>query len=149
MKSPEIAWTPAHSAAASKEGWDIFDVDGAGYFEIQKIDDAKRFKTDAAAVRFVGRRAAATSSRNGSRYLIARAIHRWYVKNRKRPQVGKPFHADSRKADRGTRAEIDLSALAQVAIVSDEDAQHGYEGDSVTGECKHCDRPAHDRIHNK
>ena len=97
MNAPESQWTAVHSTAASKEGWDIFDVDGAGYFEIQKIDEANRFASDEEAVRFVGQRAAAASRTNTSHHFVALSIHRWYVENRKRPEVGKLFKVDARK----------------------------------------------------
>jgi hypothetical protein len=35
---------------------------------------------------------------------------------------------------------------AAIASVTDEEAEHAYERDK-NGECCHCDRPEHDRIH--
>ena len=52
-------------------------------------------------------------------------------------------------ADSGTEFHIDLPPLALVSVVSDEDAKHEYEADSIDGGCKYCDRPSHDRVHGK
>ena len=35
---------------AMDKGYDIFDYDGTGMLEIEKVDDSKRFKTDEEAV---------------------------------------------------------------------------------------------------
>lgn len=36
MTPPGMEWTDAHSEASTNEGWDIFDVNGSGYLEIQR-----------------------------------------------------------------------------------------------------------------
>ncbi|HEY0943930.1 MAG TPA: hypothetical protein VGD81_01640 [Opitutaceae bacterium] len=49
--APDIEWTPADSAAADKEGWNLFNVETSP--EIQRDDEADLFPTDDAAVEFV------------------------------------------------------------------------------------------------
>jgi hypothetical protein len=80
----EIEWSDANSAAASLEGWDVFDVDGRGYFEIQKVDDLNVFESDEDAVEHV-RRKAATSSEEY--YRVALEIHDWFLAHQKRPAI--------------------------------------------------------------
>lgn len=49
-----IRWRSEDSAAASRQGWDIFYVGGSSrQFELERVDEAARFATDAIAWRFV------------------------------------------------------------------------------------------------
>lgn len=47
-----LEWTLADSEAAAVEGWDVFDH-GEGFCEIQKLDDAEKFRSDAEAIAHV------------------------------------------------------------------------------------------------
>ncbi|ABO60221.1 hypothetical protein Bcep1808_7344 (plasmid) [Burkholderia vietnamiensis G4] len=51
------AWTSEDCAIADVQGWNIFDVDGTGYLEIQKDDEAQVFESDDDAVAYVRERA--------------------------------------------------------------------------------------------
>jgi hypothetical protein len=75
-------WTDTNSEAASAEGWDIFDVDGRGYFEIQKIDEVELFDSDEAAVNFVRMQAFDSAH---TFYHAALAVHDWYASHYTRP----------------------------------------------------------------
>ena len=86
-----MEWTDAHSVAATNEGWDIFDVNGSGYLEIQRVDELDVFDSDEEAVRFVRHNANAGSD---ERYLIALTIHEWYAGNATRPELWRPAGSD-------------------------------------------------------
>jgi hypothetical protein len=75
-------WTDTDSHAASADGWDIFDVDGRGYFEIQKIDEVELFDSDEEALNFVRMQAADSAS---AVYQAALTIHDWYATHCARP----------------------------------------------------------------
>lgn len=66
-----ITWARADSAAATAEGWDVFDVDSSGRLEIERIDDPRdsednalepRFSSDTEALIYIESRAAEGSS---------------------------------------------------------------------------------------
>jgi hypothetical protein len=78
----DTMWTDANSQAASAEGWDVFDVDGTGYFEIQKVDEVELFDSDEEAINFVRMQAAASAS---AFYRAALTIHDWYAAHFERP----------------------------------------------------------------
>lgn len=50
-------WTPAHSLAAVRHGWDMFDYNSMGLLEIERCDETGKFKTDQGAIDFVKLRA--------------------------------------------------------------------------------------------
>ncbi|MBK5051706.1 hypothetical protein IQ289_25325 [Burkholderia sp. R-70006] len=52
-------WTAGDCQAADRDGWNLFDVDGSGYHEIQRDDEANRFASDAEAIEFVQQQAKA------------------------------------------------------------------------------------------
>lgn len=55
----DLTWSAEDSAAAMKQGWDVFEIDGNGEkLAIQRCDDSGVFKEDLAAVAFVKRQAA-------------------------------------------------------------------------------------------
>ncbi|HEP6430584.1 TPA: hypothetical protein VDB83_004907 [Burkholderia cenocepacia] len=47
------AWTSEDCAIADKQGWNLFDVDGSGYLEIQRDDEAQVFESDDDALAYV------------------------------------------------------------------------------------------------
>jgi hypothetical protein len=82
MSTPGEAWPAHYSLIATREGWDIFDLDGAGYFEIQKDDCREKFWSDGAALSFVRKKAAAGSDL----HRTALRIHQWYQSRGGRPR---------------------------------------------------------------
>jgi hypothetical protein len=81
LMSPGTEWPDRYSRLATREGWDIFDVDGAGYFEIQKDDCLEKFWSDDEAIDFVRAKAAAGSAV----HRTALTIHEWYEARGGRP----------------------------------------------------------------
>jgi hypothetical protein len=57
-----LKWTPKDSKAATKEGWEIFNVDSTNVLEIERVDEAGIFKSDTAARAFVSKKAARGSA---------------------------------------------------------------------------------------
>lgn len=51
------SWTKEHRAKAQSEGWDLFNYDGRGLLQIQRIDELEVFESDGAAVDFVSKKA--------------------------------------------------------------------------------------------
>lgn len=63
MSSPEIQaqserWTKKHRRVAKRQGWDMFDYDGNGYLQLQRIDERAVFRSDNEAIAFVERKKA-------------------------------------------------------------------------------------------
>jgi hypothetical protein len=51
-------WTAKHQAVALSQGWDLFDYDGLGFLQLQKVDGARVFLSDAGAYAHVEAEAA-------------------------------------------------------------------------------------------
>lgn len=73
--TPDLTWSDEESAAASEEGWDLFDVNGTGNFEIERIDDQDTFAGDEEALFFVRMKVTLGSALHGK----ALAIHETYA----------------------------------------------------------------------
>jgi len=48
-----VRWTQEHSDAAVAQGWDLFDYDTRGLWQLQRHDEAGVFETDDEAIEFV------------------------------------------------------------------------------------------------
>ncbi len=46
-------WTRAHQDEACKAGWGLFDYDGSGLLQLQKLDEADNFECDEDAINHV------------------------------------------------------------------------------------------------
>ena len=67
-------WTRRDAARAQRQGWDVFDYDGTGLLEINKLDESDRFDDDDAALRHVIEQASRGS-------IIARIALRDHVRD--------------------------------------------------------------------
>lgn len=71
VKPLEIKWTRTDSRKATKQGWEFFYSDGEHHrFEIEKVDECGRFRTDEDALIFVLKQAL-----KGDRTAIKGILH--------------------------------------------------------------------------
>lgn len=82
---PRDRWTRRDSAHASAEGWDLFDVDGTGLLEIERVDEHERFTWDDEAVDYVRRRAMGRRPLHRKALRIHRHFQRAVARYLRRP----------------------------------------------------------------
>jgi len=114
----ELAFLAQVNYIAQREGWKLYDNDGLGYLQIQRVDDAEVFDQDADAIDFVIAKASTSAI-----HRHALTLHTGYA-----PMIEDHCRAENarlageREAERQRReAEADRAFAAAVAKATPDD----------------------------